>query len=457
MPSDPTAQGPELRALREELDALRRELRPPHRLTLEAGRPRAYLGQPVTVAARVTDAGERPLPGVRVTLVTSWGALRPASGSPDPAAPSAALRTGIDGIARAVLEPHLAEPLSVAQGRALRAALVELDPEAETPEAALPGLREMVRLYRWESNLPLRQAMDLLFRDLRRSPGEAAGSTAALGRWRRIEAAVTAFSQRAEDALGGPVAAAAVAGIEIRDWLDPFLAGFRRVVEEEGDLETGFEGAIGREPASAGGRLLDGAAAAVQEFMGRQRGLLGAEVGRRVAESGIRRFLEERAADLPLDTRIRLEDGLQGASRLLGEAGAAALATVTESRREARHELQGALGGVRGEIDGVRAGLGDLRGDVDGVRTESRAAVRDLRREVSEGLAGSAASVRRIESVVNRNLGALQNVVTGFQVLPANPIAVDRPIRPPIGPIRPGGLGGLAGPTPGGGEDDEED
>lgn len=296
-----------------------------------------FLGQAVPLVARVTDARGRPLAGVSVTLVTTWGQLETQRGYEVERGLSAAGRSRPTGSFHTTLVPRLAESLTREQSNALEAALGELDPGAATPEAARSGLEEMVKLYRWESNLPLRRGVDLLFRDLERPALDAINALDALARWPQRRATVIAYTlapptggDAGQPGAGGggaggarAVSAMAVLDVGLRDWLVPWLTVYREVVARERRLATLLERA--RDRGGSAGVLVEGLSEEVRSFVGRQRGRVGEAVGERVAQEELRGFLSTATGELDAETRSVLTRDLGRASASLARTGVATL------------------------------------------------------------------------------------------------------------------------------------
>jgi hypothetical protein len=391
---NPIALLQELRELRRQLEEMRAAGRRP-RLGLTADRERPLLGQPVTITARLADgeaARAVPRAGAELVLATTWGRLRLPEAADAPGA-TLALRTGTDGTARAILVPPAAEEPTPDQTEALLTSLAGIDAAASTPEAAREGLEALARQYRWEPSRELRGAVDLLFRERRAGLAEAINPAAPLAAWPVVPAAVTVHALGTGDP-DGAVEATALVHLQILDWLPAWYAVYLEVSQADtalrDELELARQGREGDADA-----LLDNLYDRVHQYVAGHRGLAGEAVGRKVAENSLRGFAEKRLGDLPAETRARIFQGVDSASRTLVAAGPAVLAGVGLIRRDTRQ-----VAGKVAEIGSVLQGKADV--------TE----VKVLREETLRGLTSKVDNTRFDEA----QRGKLDvTVFAGFQ------------------------------------------
>jgi hypothetical protein len=376
----------QIRELRQEVDALRREVGARPKVTLRALQDRIYLGQTAKVAALATDARGRVLPGAPVTLTTSWGRLRSSDGSQ---ASSVAARTGEDGSVLVTLVPPTAEDLSPVQQDSLEAALRVLDPGVRAPEETVAGLREIARRYRWDGNPELRRAVDVAFRDFggrfQENPrlfGEA---------WSYVEVTVLAFardgSEEDADTFDTSVLAVAALPLRITNWLGPWLRALLDVAEGESTLNAELRSV--RQAGQDADELLTRVYTQVREYVGDQKGTVGELVGRRVAESSLRDFLDNGIRDLPVATQVTLLPALEVASGAVATAGAHILGVVGQTRKDLGRTIDRKVEAVpRVDLSGVTGRLDQLAGEI-AIKADAQVLER-FRRDVDTRLSAKA-------------------------------------------------------------------
>lgn len=401
--SDPAGLLEQIRELRETVDALRREIGLRPRIVLRALQERVYLGQTARIAAVVTDARGRGQAGAPVTLTTSWGRLRSPGGAE---ASSVAVRTGEDGSVRVTLVPPTAEDLTPAQQDSLEDALRALDPGARAPEDTLEGLREIARRYRWDGNPGLRRAVDVSFRDFgsrfQENPrlfGDA---------WSWVEVTVLAFardgSEEDADTFDTSVLAVAALPLRIANWLGPWLRVLLDLAGEESTLGAELQ-SVRRKAGQDADELLTRVYTQVREYVGDQKGTVGELVGRKIAESSLRDFLDNGIRDLPVETQVTLLPSLEVASGAIAASGAHVLGVVGQTRKDLGRTIDRKVEAVpKVDLSGVTGRLDQLTGQV-AAKADSQA-LEGFRREVDTRL-GAKADRTLVDGVRGELQGAI--------------------------------------------------
>lgn len=297
------------------------------RLSLTAAGPGAYLGQAVSLAATVAArADSAPVPGVPVTLVTSWGVLR---GDDDLIeGTSIAAVTGTDGTVRVTLRPRTSLDENEDHD-ALEAMATLLDPAAASPADAAPALETLAQQYRWEANHGFRNAVDAYFRDFGQSLVHGTLLRDYMTAWTLIPATVIAYIGETEKNS----AAAATLTIKIRNWLGPWFQVYQQHANSQIQLAPDFQ-FVKQQAGSAAG-LIAGVFDRAGILVDAEYGEIGKTVAQRVAQNAIGTFLDTGISDLPTDTRVAVGPALDTGSRALATAGAGVVATLGQTHAEA--------------------------------------------------------------------------------------------------------------------------
>lgn len=412
------AQVTELRAA---VDALRAQQLRRRRITLQAARRHAFLGQPLTVSATLTDAADgRPRVGVPVTFVATWGRVRPAGGVRQDEAHAATLSTDADGSARVVLKPPTSEGLIERQQQALEAALQRLDADAPTPRAVEEGLREMARHYRWEAGAALREAVDLYLRDFRPRLLDTVNAADYMAAWRFFDCTLLAFAPAdADGAAGTTIDSTAALPVRFKDWLSPWLETCLAVAEADSALGQELDSALlpGRD---ASGVLAD-VYGRLRDFKDRQYGLAGQYLGQRIADRSLRSLASERLGALPLDTQVQLGSALHSASETIASAGLNTASAVGHVQATLGQDLTqrieqvktvdlgrvtGSLSLLEGRVQELSPAVGNLRTEMLGLIAGKAnvGAVEGLRAQLDGKL--DAGAFQTFQGDVNTRLGA---------------------------------------------------
>ena len=328
----------EIAALRAEVRALRGAHAPP-RVTLRALTESPYLGQPVDLVVNVRESdGVRPRVDAPVTLTALGGRLRAVQGLSAAEGATVTIRTDGAGVARALLLPRLPEDLLPAQEDTLESALQLLSTAATRPRDTEQGLRELARRYRWDGNAFLRAAVDVYFRHYGAGLLETVNARDYLAGWLYVDVAVQAHLR--EDAAPGPettsVLASAALTVRMRNWLGAWLEALQTVTAEEARLGEDLAGVGGQDdPALLVGQVYG----RVRDFMTTQRGLVGEYVGRRIAESSLREYVQSGIASLPTEQQLAVFPTLDVASQTVKSGGTAMFVAVGQTRTELQKEI----------------------------------------------------------------------------------------------------------------------
>jgi hypothetical protein len=375
------------------------------RLLLRATGEPAYLGQIVTVVATLTD-DETPVPDVPVTFVATRGRLRVSDGYSTSEGHLVTARTGVDGTVRLNVLPATNEVITPVQEDALLSMLALLDPKADTPGAATAGLRALAQQYAWEVNLPFRQAVDIYVREFQPTLLDTVNLRENLRAWKHHDSAILAFAPaNGTGEEGSSVSATAALHLRVRDWIAAFLEMFVALSREEsGSLADELRGLS--ESEQDPGRLISAIYDRAGAFVVSRWGRVGTWVGRKVAESTIRGFLEQDLDRLPLDTRVDLFPALDIASKTMATADASVIQGLVSTRKEITQDVDrkisrlpdlGVVGGRLSDLEATVAQLpqtstidqlrAELLGVIDVTRTQLTTAITGVRTDLTSAIA----------------------------------------------------------------------
>jgi uncharacterized protein (DUF3084 family) len=408
----------DLQALRQQVEALQR-LMPRSRVSLEASRSAPFLGQTVTITGTVTDAEGNPQRDAPVVVATTWGRLRSRDRLLAEQGTSLAVRTGADGRFRVELLPLTSEDLLAVQQEALEPFLGRLDANAATPRQTEAGLREMAQLYQWDSNFAYRQALDIYFRDFGQGLLESVNTQDYLERWDFLEATVVAYAQAPGQTA---VQSSAVLLVPFKQWLGPWLEVFLALAEAQSPLNSTLEVVTRGGNASV---LMDGVYQRMADYVGSQPGLVGAYMGRKVAERTVQSFLLGGLGELDVEARAALVPSLQAATDTLATAGG--LTTLVQTRRELKREvgtqietsglavgeLTTRVGAIATQVSGLQSTVGTVDGRVGAIATQ----VTGLQSTVGtvDSRVGTLTSqLRDVQSTVSTVRGRVDTLQTRF-------------------------------------------
>jgi hypothetical protein len=398
-PLPPSPRESELAELRGEIDELRRllaELARPHtvssngaggpesaagrRLHLRIVEPNAFLGQAVTVIATVTERGRR-VPDVPVTMVATRGMLRSSDGYETLEGQLISPRTTFDGTVRVTVSPATRERLSPVQEAALQAMLALLDAGSATPREAAAGLQTLAQQYAWEVNLPFRQAVDIFMREFHPHGLDSINNRDPLAAWPFQDSAVVAFAPVAGSGeTASAVAATATIRIRVKDWLAAFLDVFLTWARKESDLDRALRD-LAKEQQDAG-RLVTAIYERAGNYVASRYGEVGTWIGRKVAETSIRSFLDRDLAELPLDTRVQVFPALDVASRTMATADAAVIRGLVSTRQDIERRIGSDkldIGRLTGDLLQLTSSVDTFRRDYDTNILQIQTDLKDLK------------------------------------------------------------------------------
>ena len=376
------------------------------RLLLRVSGEQAYLGQIVTVVATLTD-DEVPVPDAPVTFVATRGRLRVSDGYTTAEGHLVTARTGVDGTVRLNVLPATNEAISPVQEDALLSMLALLDPRAATPAEATVGLRAMAQQYAWEVNLPFRQAVDIYVREFQPTLLDTVNLRENLRAWKHHDSAILAFAPaRGTGEEGSSVSATAALHLRVRDWIAAFLESFVALSREESSgLADELRGLSQSEQDP--GRLVSAIYDRAGAFVVSRWGRVGTWVGRKVAESTIRDFLEQDLGRLPLDTRVDVFPALDIASKTMATADVGVIQGLVSTRKDIEQDVDrkigrlpadiGIVGGRLSQLEATVAMLpetsaldslrAELLGVIDITRTQLTVAVSGVRTDLTNAIA----------------------------------------------------------------------
>ncbi|HEX6070837.1 MAG TPA: hypothetical protein VFZ18_13470 [Longimicrobiaceae bacterium] len=340
----------EIAALRAEIRALRATGLAPPRVTVRTLQESPYLGQTVDLLITVTEAdGIRPRVDAPLTLSAPGGRLRAVDGAAVVEGTTVTTRTDGDGLAKAVLLPQVSEELLPAQQDTLEVALRLLSSNATRPREAEAGLRELARRYRWDGNSFLRAAIDVYFRDYGAGLMETVNARDYMVAWRSLDVTVQAHLR--ESAREGPegtsILASAALTVRMRDWLGAWLEMLQVVTAEDARLDDELMGVPSDDNA---GLMVGRVYGRVRDFMTAQKGVVGEYVGRRVAESSLRSYVQSGIANLPTEQQLAVFPALDVASRTVAVGGTAMFTAVGQTRVELEKEIDSRITDSIGDI-----------------------------------------------------------------------------------------------------------
>ncbi|GAK58624.1 hypothetical protein U27_05598 [Candidatus Vecturithrix granuli] len=336
----------EVQALRKTVEALTVEINARHRITLHPVHTLPFLGQSVTIVAKVTNDLGTPRVDIPVTFVATWGRLRTADGYTFEQGNTVTARTGVDGTVRVTLMSPTSEDLWDVQQDALETMLRLLDPDAGTPHDTEASLQEMARQYRWEANIQFRRAVDIYFRDFRHSLLDTINFRDYMQTWAYFDSTVIAYVREGEpkDTLATSVQGTATLTLRFKDWLGPWLQTYLELSGSESSLGEDLQSV--KQQSKEAGVLINGVYDRIRDFVTSQRGLAGEYIGQKVAETSIRDFLDSGIDDLPVDTRVSLFPALEVVSSTIATTGVNVLKGLGQARADLRQELNTKIGQI---------------------------------------------------------------------------------------------------------------
>jgi len=345
----------EVQALRERVEQLTGVINAQRRVSLSALPSGMFLGQPVTVIVQVTDGRGVTIPDAPITLVLTWGRLRSITPGGVLVGETLALRTGADGTVRVVLLPPLVKDLYDNEQSALQSSIRLLNPDARTPDEMQKELAELVRQYRWEANIDLRQAVDAYFRQFYDAEYEPRYDV--MSSWGYVESTLIAYVAGAD---GTQTQGSAVMTFSFKNWLPAWLESYARFSRETNPLRRQLRDAI--RYAQDAPLLRNILYARTRDYVNAERGRVGEFVSRKVADTAVKEFVNTRLGKLPLETRVGLLPSADTASQTIRTSGANILSAVSKTEVKLEREITTAprifdpkFGGLIDRVTGIES------------------------------------------------------------------------------------------------------
>lgn len=280
---------------------------PQFRVRLRLLTPQPFLGQSVTLLAKVTDWQGSPAAGVTLTWGATWGNLRTSSSYGGRLNQSAVTLTQRDGSAKVTLLPPTSEELRDSQQAALQAMLNQLDPDAPTPLAIEATLRHIVAEYRREINDKLRQAIDIYFRDFRQGLLDTINQFNYLVNWSYFDSTVMAY---VSDSRTGDTLGVGLITVRFKDWLAPWLEVFLgQTASQDSEMlsnDLNHERLWRETPLG----LQEAIFGTVTNYLGLQQGLVGDYIGRKIVADTVQDFTLTGLADFSVAERATIGPAL---------------------------------------------------------------------------------------------------------------------------------------------------
>ncbi len=344
----------EMNRMRDQLQTFQTLLGAREQLSLRALQSQPFLGQPINLVATALDLeGSRPRIDIPITLTTTWGILRSIEGQTVREGVSLTTRTGADGDAQVLLIPPTSEQLTDIQQSTLELALANLDSHAITPRDIEEELRDLVTQYRLESNVQLREAMDIYYREFGHPLFDNINVRDFLHSWPMIEATVLAYvADDTDEGLGKTsVRSMAFHPVLFKNWLGAWTQTFSTQSESTSTLGNDLN-ELGQRGGEFGG-LLNGFHTKINNFLTRQHGLVGEYIGKRVVQNSLHTFLNTHIQQLPIETQSDLFPVLDVTSRTLVTAGTSVLASLGQARENLRKEFTSSVSNVETKLGAI--------------------------------------------------------------------------------------------------------
>lgn len=326
-------------------------------LELSASPQPAWLGQALSIEARLQDAGGQPLANRELTLETSAGVLESSFGFVVQRGPALRVRTGADGVARLLLRFEPLEPLSQDQHAALDGALETLDAAAETPRELREAFLQLAALYDDEHEVHLRRALDIYSRHYKTSVYERLNPENAEYDW-PLEPAVLRAHYHPVDGRTA-VATSAVLPVAWKNWVAAWFAYLHQYLEQGAALAASLAAAKRR--GASGSRLVADLIGQAHTFVAGQKGLAAEWASQRLVGRQMENFLAGGLEGVDEATRELLFPSLELAADQLrvGNAGTLALVDHTRAELQGKIDLVGKIDvGAIADLQGLREAVG---------------------------------------------------------------------------------------------------
>jgi hypothetical protein len=329
-----SAVAAQINTLHRSIDALHNVLLPTAVVELGSVQEVAWLGQPITLLAHVTDTRGRPLVDRAVTLTANWGELIGHSDAQLSKGASLQMRTDHLGMVRARLVPRLDTSVESIQQEALEAQLGRLPIAAVAPSLALEQLRELAALYRADGSTALRAAIDAYYKQFGTGIVNADSRGGELASWPIAPATVQCYVHGTE---GSPRATVTIGfgvhTIRVRNWIGAFL----QVFSGELDRDTRMAKALGSLKRDAA--FADTSLRQVRAFVKLEKGVLGAAMLNATAERTLNDFVQAELRTFPAELQVNVLNSVKNASSVLGTSGVFVFEAVQKTKSDLRATL----------------------------------------------------------------------------------------------------------------------
>lgn len=409
----------ELRLLQQQVAVLQQAAAQRHRIGVTVVQPQPWLGQAVTLVARVTDeAGAQSRVDLPVLLTTSWGRLRVADGYTLQEGESLVARTDLQGVVTATLVPPLTEQLGEPEQRALETQLGQLDAAAPTPQAISAALTNFVQQYQQATEQPLRAAVDFYFQRFCQPHLATLAAMDWLQSWRYQPATVVVLASEAAAAAPGAltpllatVQGAAMVTLRFTEWLGAWLQTYINLAGADEGLRRQFETL--KTLTSKPEELVAATTELVQSAVRNRTGHTGEQLEQQAVYGVVTALLDQNMRELPVGTRVKLLTGLPPATGAVRSLGSRAGADLGQSAFDLKQELTQSVDNKVGQINQVQGVLTNriagVEGTVGGLQTAFQG--KADRSELTT-LQGQFAELGKGTQTLTTRLDALQSTVT---------------------------------------------
>jgi hypothetical protein len=372
----------ELKALRDKVSTLEAFNKNCRRVTLRIVKNAEFLGQPLVIEAKVIDHNLNPVTGAPVAFAATWGDLKMNDGFSTRQGACIKGTTGVTGTVAVTLMSPLPEPLKKTQQVALESMLSTLKPDALCPSETESALKNMAKQYRWDIKENFRQAVDIYFQTLKESPKQHINTHDYMTAWSFVESTVFAhvlegFSSEESNTA---VEASGALNIRLKNWLGPWMQTYIRLAASENTLKNEIPAA--KQNDGDTGAMIKSISNSLVEFVGKERGIVGEQVGRQIAEASVKDFLSKELVDLPLDDAADLLSNLGAISRTVVKSGAQVVEVVNKTSSKLKKELD------RGVIQAVDMSKAEVLSKIDGSNTKISVLERKVDNKVDAGELG---------------------------------------------------------------------
>jgi hypothetical protein len=401
-PNPPTPVDVSYQALLDEVRALRAALGAGGArwtASLRAAATSLFLGQQTKVEATVLDARAMPQAGVPVTFTCTAGELFADDGADILQGQSVVARTDLQGTASVLLRSPSVEGMTRDQRRALETALRDLPPTAKVPSEMAGQLTELARQYRWDINVQLREAIDVLAETFQQRLS-AINFVDPMASFSVLDSTVVAYAQRAgavdEPAERTSVDAVAALNLRYKNWLGAWYAAYLGILESQSKLTSDLQ-VVKRSGKSAADMLAE-IRDRVCRFVRKEPGLAGEHVGQQMAERTLQGFVADGLPNFPIEDTSTLIAELGNVSECLRKKQVTVVSAVAGAGKVLRKDL----GKNLSEMATLRADVVDVKSKVTSVGAY------DQRLVAVEGALASKADISAVGDVADLRRGLLE-------------------------------------------------